>query len=119
MNAWGEDYHELDVYSYGRSGTLADYVDGLGPFRKPWRRVPYEITRNVNPDRHARIRQKHFHVAWVLMVARAGATLTLDGDRRDVVVPRKAHPHHDWEVRFVDVANAHGLARRKCDWGTR
>ena len=100
------------------SGDIAMDVDGMA--RYPWDGSGYDpITRNVNPDRHARIRQKHFHVAWVLMVARAGATLTLDGDRRDVVVPRKAHPHHDWEVRFVDVANAHGLARRKCDWGTR
>lgn len=95
MNAWGEDYHELDVDSYGRSGTLADYVDGLGPFRKPWD-DPYEITRNVNPDRHARIRAKHFHLAFLFNAYAEEMTLTA------------------WQRRFsyLDACDA-------CDWGTR
>lgn len=44
------------------SGDIAMDVDGMA--RYPWDGSGYDpITRNVNPDRHARIRQKHFRYA--------------------------------------------------------
>lgn len=95
--------------SLGRRLVLACGVDGIR--YNMIRPVPHA----VNPDRHARIRAKHFSRAHAMLLARTGAEIVgWDGVRHGLLLRGMGA---DSELRFVIMAGAAGIARRNSAWG--
>lgn len=93
----------------GRRLVLACGVDGIR--YNMIRPVPHA----VNPDRHARIRAKHFSRAHAMLLARTGAEIVgWDGVRHGLWLRGMGA---DSELRFVIMAGAAGIARRNSAWG--
>lgn len=73
------------------------------------------VPHAVNPDRHARIRAKHFSRAHAMLLARTGAEIVgWDGVRHGLLLRGMGA---DSELRFVIMAGAAGIARRNSAWG--
>ena len=89
-----------------RLSDLAMEVDGMA--RYPWDGSGYDpITANVNPDRHARIRVKHFAYA----ERRLGLLDYSDDDRQQPLIP------FEDAMRQLEALWAAELAARNSAWG--
>lgn len=84
-----------------RSIDIAMEIDGID--RYPWYVDIPLIVEHVNPDRHARIRAKHFHMAG-----------------RMARIWWEAFPESEWTPERLRTAHRHitaSLAFDSCDWG--
>lgn len=97
-----------------RDSQLEELAMSIGGHeRYPWSFDHVELTLNVNPDRHARIRAKHFRHA----EKKLAGDFTFDHWLERVKDANGGHGDQSGQMRAYAVVETLGKAFDACDWG--
>lgn len=108
---WNTPWWPILVDTYGLHHLAACSVDGWSKMRI--RADDTSIRRNVNPDRHARIRAKHFRHA----EKKLAGDFTFDHWLERVKDANGGHGDQSGQMRAYAVVETLGKAFDACDWG--